>query len=145
MEKNKRGFTLAEVLISALILGFTLGGLLLLFAKSGMATETFKNTSTATNHARRVLEQMKIYNDRDVIIAEEWDQWGRNNNLTTLDNNDCNTADPLNDNDCEKTEVTYTDTDAVPLEVQVEVMWKNKTVAEDEILTLKVVTLITGR
>ena len=143
MKTDKKAFTLIEVLISALILGFALGSLMFLFTKASMATEILKNTTIAANHARRVLEEMRIYNNRSPIAAEDWGQWGRDNALTTLDNDDCDVGNPSSDSDCEKIEVIYpSGTSASPLNILVKVTWEDRDARQRE---LQIGTLLTRR
>jgi len=109
---DTRGFTLVEVLIAALVLGFALGCSFYLFAKCSQAIEASTNTSVALNHAETVVEEMRARNDVSSVLGESWSTWAANEELNTLDN--------------ESVQVTYpSGTSAEPLEVLVSVEWED--------------------
>ncbi len=54
-----KGFTLAELLLSAAILAFVLTGLLLLFISCSLLNEANRNMSIATSHAEYILEDIR--------------------------------------------------------------------------------------
>lgn len=56
--RNKQGFTLAELMIAAFILTFTLSGLLLLFTNCMLLNDASRNLSVATSHGEYVMEQI---------------------------------------------------------------------------------------
>ena len=58
MIRNKKGFTLAELMIAAFILTFTLSGLLLLFTNCMLLNDVSRNLSVATSHGEYVMEQI---------------------------------------------------------------------------------------
>jgi len=125
--RNAKGFTLVEVLISTVIMGFALGSILLVFTRCSLATETFENTTIAVNHIHSAFEEMRKMNSITNIVAQDWSTWGRNNNYIDLDNKDCVTTDFLIDEDCEKITVTYpSGQTADPLEILVSITWEDR-------------------
>jgi len=145
MMRNTKGFTLIEVLISTLIMGFVLGCLLVLFVKCSLATETFKSTAVAVNHIHTTFEEMRRINNKSDIVDRDWPAWGRDNNYVDLDNRDCTTEDFLTDEDCEKITVTYpSGRTAEPLRVVVTITWKDRIDAEKG-RQLQAETLLTER
>lgn len=58
MIRNK-GFTLAELLLAAVILSFVLSGLLLLFTNCFLLNESSRNLSVATSHAEYIMEEIR--------------------------------------------------------------------------------------
>lgn len=56
---NKKGFTLAELLLAAAVLVLTLAGLLALFISCAMLNDASRNATTAISHARVVLEDIR--------------------------------------------------------------------------------------
>ena len=55
---NKKGFTLAELMIAAFILTFVLSGLLLLFTNCMLLNDASRNLSVAISHGEYVMEQI---------------------------------------------------------------------------------------
>jgi prepilin-type N-terminal cleavage/methylation domain-containing protein len=57
--KNKKGFTLAELMLAAFIIAFVLSGLLLLFTNCMLLNSASRNLSVATSHAEYVMESIR--------------------------------------------------------------------------------------
>lgn len=127
--RNIKGFTLAEVLISALIVGFALGSSLLVFSKCSHAVDAGNNTSLALDHASAVIEEIRVYNDPAAVVAEDWTTWAQNNVYDSLE--------------AEAIAVTYpSGTGATPLEILVTVGWED---AIGRQRNVQLVTLLTQR
>lgn len=129
--RNAKGFTLVEVLISTVIMGFAMGSILIVFTRCSLATETFENTTIAVNHIHSTFEEMRRMNNISDIVAQgNWSNWGRDNSYIDLDNNDCDTTDnstALADDDCEKITVTYpSGQTADPLKILVSITWEDR-------------------
>jgi len=85
--KNKKGFTLAEIVIAAVILATAVGGLWACFIASKRFSISSKTSLMAIHNARYVLEKL-----REDVRADEWDsgnlQVGGPYNVTTWLPND---------------------------------------------------------
>lgn len=127
--RNTKGFTLVEVLISTVIMGFALGSILIVFTRCSLATETFENTTIAVNHINSTFEEMRRMNSITNIAAQNWSNWGRDNYID-LDNHDCDTTNYSTasaDEDCEKITVTYpSGQTADPLKILVSITWEDR-------------------
>jgi Tfp pilus assembly protein PilV len=127
--KNIKGFTLAEVLISALILGFALGSSLLVYSKCSHVVDSGSNTSLALDHASAVIEEIRVYNDPSAVVAEDWTTWAQNNVYDSLEG--------------EAITVTYpSGTSATPLEIFVTVQWEDASGRQRDV---QLITLLTQR
>jgi len=135
-KRRNKGFTMVELLISIGGLSIVLLGLISGYMGCLKINEMSRNTTVATEDARRVIEQMRKYavDSLTDITNENWTTWAANDGCTSLDS--------------EQIVVTYIDRDASgsgldddPLEVSVAVNWQDKTRAR----TLTVGGLITVR
>lgn len=109
--KNKKGFSLVEVLISTLIMGITLGSLLLLFVRCSKSVEVSKNTNIALSHVKAVIEEMRAYNNDSDVVNEDWTVWAENNGCDSLKEESINVD---------------IDSSVTPLEITVTANWKNR-------------------
>ena len=110
---NNSGLTIVEMLLSMLILGFTLGVSMYLYVQCTSAINKGANTSVALNHAKIILEEMRILNDlSDITDNADWALWASNNGLDMLDDETINVTYPQG-------------TSADPLEVLVTVGWND--------------------
>jgi len=135
-KRRNKGFTMIELLICIGGLSIVLLGLVSGYIGCLKINEMSRNTTIATEDARRVIEQMRKYavDSLTDITNENWTTWAANNGCTSLDS--------------EQIVVTYIDRDSSgsgldddPLEVSVTVNWQDKTRAR----TLTVGGLITIR
>jgi len=143
----KKGFTLVEVLIAAVIFAFVMSGILLMFINCAFLDQANRNKSIATIHAEFVLEDIMGYmrdgGDLDGLQEKidpalggkgDWDL-----NSVRIDS-ECSTVI----NDSEEIETSYNEYEpANPLEVTVRVSWKDRVQAKTRSLELK--TLIAKR
>ncbi|MCP4650549.1 MAG: prepilin-type N-terminal cleavage/methylation domain-containing protein [PVC group bacterium] len=116
--KNKKAFSLIEILISVTVLTVVLLGIISGYIGCLKINEMSKSTTIATEDARRIIEQMNSYAVTSIndILNENWTTWAANNGLNTLDS--------------EVITVTYIDKDGTgdpldddPLEIQITVSW----------------------
>ncbi|MCG2711177.1 MAG: prepilin-type N-terminal cleavage/methylation domain-containing protein [Candidatus Omnitrophica bacterium] len=123
LRRVNSGVTLIEILISIAILVIVLLGLLSGYMGCMQLNERLRNTSIATEDARRVIEQMRSFSriSLSLITGTDWKIWGENNGCTML---------PF-----EQVVVTYNDGDDLgidpldddPLDVTVDITWQEKT------------------
>ena len=110
--KNRRAFTLAELLVTALVFLASFVGVLFLFTNAMSSTEYAGDLTTATSHGEHILEEMKTRATLTDITSEDWQDWALNDNLLTLPQ--------------ETVQVSYVDTNADPLDIEVEIGWTRK-------------------
>ncbi|MBU0549139.1 MAG: type II secretion system GspH family protein [Candidatus Omnitrophica bacterium] len=75
-KRSKRGFTLTELLLAAVILAFVLSGLLLLFIHCLFLNESNRNLSIAIMHAQFVMEEIRdatFWGIEPSITTGTWD------------------------------------------------------------------------
>lgn len=117
MNKNY-GFTLTEVLIAAAVLAVALVGLLGAFISNFRLIESARNLTTAINHGRSVMEEIRDFNIPEFVTVQDWTAWAQTEppgggGCTTLNN--------------ELVTVAYPSGEAAePLEILVTVNWSEK-------------------
>ncbi len=84
--KKESGFTLAEVLISALILSVTVLTALMFFTNTMRATIMARDMTEATSHAEFIMEEMYTKNSLSSISSTNWQLWAETEGLITLPN-----------------------------------------------------------
>jgi len=146
---NKKGFTLVELLIAAVIFAFAMSGILLMFINCAFLDQANRNKSIAATHAEFVMEDIMEYMKSGDIgpIQDEIDSgaWDWNSSTTPPIGNYLGCASPyvypyvLNSESITTTYVTETN----PLDVTVTVSWKDRAQANLRSLTLE--TLISKR
>jgi len=122
--KQKKGFTLVELLIAVLILAGAIGGALMLYTTSMISSQQAWDTTVAVSHGEHVLEEMQARDSLDSILTVNWKSWVREQKLNTLPD--------------EVIEVTFADPDNDPLDVQVQVDWVRKARAQNVMLKTKI-------
>jgi prepilin-type N-terminal cleavage/methylation domain-containing protein len=139
MPKNKyhkKGFTLIEIMLSIMVATIVLLGLISGYISCLQINEMSKSTTIATEHARRVIEQMRSDSVGELtdITSVDWTAWAAANGLDTLA--------------AEQVTVGYIDRDGTgdaldddPLEVLITVTWTDGPRARSIILS----SLITVR
>ncbi len=110
--KSNQGFTLAEVLVTALVflVGFVCA--LLLFINSMSSTEYAGDLTTATAHSEHIFEEMKTRATLANITATDWQGWAQSDGMITLPQ--------------ETVTVTYVNQAANPLDITVTISWVRK-------------------
>jgi prepilin-type N-terminal cleavage/methylation domain-containing protein len=76
--KNNKAFTLIELMISSIILVICVSSLLTSFITCYGLSEETKNTTIATQDARRVIEQMHSISATSLtlVLNQNWTAWG---------------------------------------------------------------------
>jgi len=110
--KQKKAFTLVELLIAVFILAGAISGILMLFTTSMISSQQAWDTTVATFHGEHVLEEMQARDSLDSILTVDWRRWVEEQRLNTLPD--------------EVIEVTFADPDNDPLDIQVQVDWVRK-------------------
>jgi len=110
--KQKKAFTLVELLIAVFILAGAISGILMLFTTSMISSQQAWDTTVATFHGEHVLEEMQARDSLDSILTVNWRRWVEEQRLNTLPD--------------EVIEVTFADPDNDPLDIQVQVDWVRK-------------------
>lgn len=82
--RQKKAFTLIELLLAVFILAFGIASILQLFSQSILSSNAAWDLTVASSHAETLLEEMQSRETLDSIISENWDQWGRANDLNQL-------------------------------------------------------------
>lgn len=136
---RKKGFTLVEVLIAVAIFVFAMAGILHMFITCAFLNQANRNKSIATIHAEFVMEDIMEYMRNGDLISLQgnissgmwnWDQGDIESNCTTI----------INDSE----EIATSCINATnPLNITVEVSWKDK--AQTKIRSLELKTLISKR
>ena len=115
MRKSLRaaeGFTLAELLLAVIILGFVLGGLLQVFIRCSVLAELAYNKTVAMSEAQGKMEEIRSYDYGS--IAADYASGGSQGNTFSL-------------SQLTGTGVIYIDSsNADLLEVEIVVSWQNK-------------------
>ena len=111
---KKRGITLAEVMVAALILALGLGAMLSVYISASLSIQQAKNLSFATQDAGIVLETVRSLNRTDIRNCVNTTCW----NITTL----------LPDENITVINGNASDTNWAndPLELQVSVSWSER-------------------
>jgi len=121
--KQKKGFTLVELLIAVLVLAGAISGILMLFTTSMISSQQAWDTTVATFHGEHVLEEMQARDSLDSILTVNWRRWVEEQKLNTLPD--------------EVIEVTFADPDNDPLDIQVQVDWVRKSRVRNVTLNTK--------
>ncbi len=103
------GQTLVELLVTIFVLGIVTTGVLVVLTNARAAQQYARDATVAVAHGEYVLEEMRKVATLAEITNGQWTQWAVNNGLNTLPQ--------------ENVSVTYTDEEADPLEVTVNVSW----------------------
>ncbi len=122
--KNKKGFTLVELLIAVFILSVAIGGVLLLYVTSMMSSQLAWDTTVATSHAEYVLEEAQTHDSIDEILRFNWKGWANGQGLNTLPN--------------ESIDVSFSDLSNKLLDMRVTVHWSRKSRAHNVALKTKI-------
>lgn len=122
--KQKKGFTLVELLIAVLILAGAIGGVLMLYTTSMLSSQQAWDTTVATTHGEHVLEEMQARDSLVSILAVNWRDWVREQRLSTLPD--------------EVIKVTFADPGSDPLDVLVQVNWIRKSRVRNITLKTKI-------
>lgn len=70
-KKNKKGFTLSELLLVSAILAFVLCAILLTFISCTLLNEANRNLTVAISHAEYVMEEIMVkIKDKDIDLAD---------------------------------------------------------------------------
>lgn len=139
---NKKGFTLVELLIAAVIFAFAMSGILLMFINCSFLDQANRNKSIATIHAEFVMEDIMEYmRSGDLVpLQNEIDSGVWNWDSVTICNKlGCTSPCVLNSESITTTYVTATN----PLDITVTVSWKDRAQANSR--SLKLETLISKR
>lgn len=115
MLKSDKGFTLAELLVSAYILLVGICGTFLLYIDCMNATQFAWDSTVAVTHAQYVLEEMQNKSDLFGIVGTDWNKWAEKQELKSLPGESFN--------------VIFPDPQANPLSIQVRVQWQRKNAA----------------
>jgi prepilin-type N-terminal cleavage/methylation domain-containing protein len=122
--KQKKGFTLVELLIAVFILSGAISGVLLLYTTSIVSSQQAWDTTVATSHGEHVLEEMLARDTLDSVLAVNWEGWVVGQRLNTLPD--------------EVIKVTFADPDSDPLEVEVRIDWLRKSRIHNVTLNSKI-------
>jgi prepilin-type N-terminal cleavage/methylation domain-containing protein len=122
--KQKKGFTLVELLIAVFILSGAISGVLLLYTNSIVSSQQAWDTTVATSHGEHVLEEMLARDTLDSVLAVNWEGWVVGQRLNTLPD--------------EVIKVTFADPDSDPLEVEVRIDWLRKSRIHNVTLNSKI-------
>ncbi|MFA5060303.1 MAG: prepilin-type N-terminal cleavage/methylation domain-containing protein [Candidatus Omnitrophota bacterium] len=106
---NKRGLSLAELLVAVFILAIGVLSAVMFFANAIASTEFANNITIATSHAEHILEEMRTRSSLSNITSTNWSTWGQDDGMITLPS--------------ETISVTYTNPLANPLEAAVAIGW----------------------
>ncbi len=113
LKRNTRGFTLPEMLLTALILSYSLSMVLAAFTNSVALNQSSRSLATAVTHAQYVLEEIRNTSFNNIAPAIANGSWTWNTatvtarGLTALNNE----------------AITTTSSGANPLDVSVTVSW----------------------
>lgn len=112
---RKGGFTLIEVVVTALVLAVGLTALMAGFLSGLVLVESGRNMAAAGADARVVLEEMRRLSGGGLgpVVATNWSTWASGSGLTTLPN--------------ESVAVRFRNPNADPLEATVTVSWVERT------------------
>ncbi len=113
---DKKGFTLAELLLAAAILAFVLAGFLALFINCIFLNESNRNLTTAVTHAEHILEEIKDTDFDDISTDINNGNWEWNEAQVT--------ANGLSALNTESIDTSVNGTDL--LDVVVMVHWKDR-------------------
>ena len=122
--KQKKGFTLVELLIAVFILSGAISGVLLLYTTSIVSSQQAWDTTVATSHGEHVLEEMLARDTLDSVLAVNWEGWVVGQRLNSLPD--------------EVIKVTFADPDSDPLEVEVRIDWLRKSRIHNVTLNSKI-------
>ena len=104
--------TLMELLIAVFVLSVGIVSTLLFFSSAMLSADYAGDITSASTHTEHVLEEMRSRNSLKDITLTDWDSWAQKDALYTLPE--------------ENLSVAYTNADADPLEVTVEVGWTKR-------------------
>jgi len=131
MRRNNKSFTLAELLISAIIMGVALTMILVVYANCCSLEEAGRNLIVATSHADFVMEDIRNTNFSNISTNVNSGNWNWNStNITSAQ------LTPLN-NETITTQASGTN----PLDVTVTVTWRD---SQQKNRTKVLETLISG-
>jgi Tfp pilus assembly protein PilV len=138
---NKKGVTLVELLIAAVIFAFAMSGILLMLINCAFLDQANRNKSIATTHAEFVMEDIMEYmRSGDIVpLQDEIDDgtWNWGDSATICNKLGCASSSVLNSESITTTYVTATN----PLDVTVTVSWKDRAQANPRSLTLETLIL----
>ncbi|MBI3312494.1 MAG: prepilin-type N-terminal cleavage/methylation domain-containing protein [Candidatus Omnitrophica bacterium] len=112
--RERKGFTLIEVVVSTFVLAVGILSLLGTFLSGLILVESSRNRSVAAADARAVFEEMRRLSGTSLaqVTAQNWSTWGRNAGLTALPN--------------EQITVAFRNPAADPVEATVTVRWQER-------------------
>ena len=109
---NKKGLTLAELMVTAFVLVTAIVGVLLFFTNALMATQYAHDLTVATSHGDWLLGEMQSRPTLSDIVKTDWTAWFASQSGDRLPG--------------EAVSVKYTNAVAVPLEITADVSWNRK-------------------
>ena len=109
---NNKGISLAEIMLTVMILGVGISATFTLLAASMASSQLSWDTTVATTHAEHILEEMEGRKSLAGITSENWQKWFNAQGIPVLPG--------------EEIEVTYKDPKADPLQIDVKVGWQRK-------------------
>ena len=109
LKQDRRGLSLAELIVTIFVLSISLSSVLLFFANARVAEQYARDSMVAVAHAEGVMEEMRARTTLANITSSNWISWYSTQGLSTLP------SETLN--------VTYTNSSSDPLEITVAVNW----------------------
>ncbi|MBI3318309.1 MAG: type II secretion system protein [Candidatus Omnitrophica bacterium] len=112
--RTKKGFTLIEATVAALLVGIGIVGLMAAFASGLILLESSHNMAVASSDARSVFEEMRrsAGSGLNPVVTKNWTAWAQGNGLTTLTN--------------EQITVAFENPNADPVQATVTVRWSER-------------------
>lgn len=111
---RKNGFTLAEVVVSTLLVSVAIVALLSAFFSGLLLIESSRNMATAASDGKAVFEEIRRLSSGGLssVLNANWPAWVQTAGLTSLPN--------------ERIQVSYRNRLADPLEATVTVNWRER-------------------